>query len=186
MTTIVLAAGLSSRMGDNKLMLLYQDKPIIRVTVEKAISASDRVIVVLGHDKERVEDAISGLDAGTVFNPVYTSGMKSSIIAGIEAVSDDDFAILPGDLPLIEADDMEGTYRLLKDHEIARAIHGGLPGHPVAFRRNHRDKLIAFPGGMKEYLALYDVAKHNASEGSVYDIDTQEKYQALLSGDYDL
>ena len=77
MTTIVLAAGLSSRMGDNKLMLLYQDKPIIRVTVEKAISASDRVIVVLGHDKERVEDAISGLDAGTVFNPVYTSGMKS-------------------------------------------------------------------------------------------------------------
>ena len=54
MTIIVLAAGLSARMGENKLLLPYNGRPIIQSAVDTALSFSDDVIVVTGHERERV------------------------------------------------------------------------------------------------------------------------------------
>ena len=180
MTVIVLAAGLSSRMGDNKLLLPLNGKPLILSTIAAAASFSDSVIAVIGHERERMEGILQGTGARIVYCPDYIKGQKQSTLAGIREI-DDDFAILPGDLPLVTADDFEGPYRLLASHEISRAIYQGTPGHPVMFRKEHKEKLLSFEGTMKEYLSLYDVAAYNGSIGCVLDADTPQRYQEIIS-----
>ena len=71
MNTIVLAAGLSERMGKNKLLLPFRDEAIITTTVKNALSFSDRVIVVVGNEEDRIKEALSGLNIDFVFNKNY-------------------------------------------------------------------------------------------------------------------
>ena len=181
MTVIILAAGLSERMGENKLLLPLNGKPLIHSTIKAALSYTDDVIVVIGHDRERMEEALEGLPIRTVYCSDYLKGQKYSTLTGIEKVRDDDFAVLPGDLPLIGYEDFAGTAALLSTHTIARAIYRGTPGHPVMFRKEHRDRLLAFEGSLKEYLSLYDTAAYNGSIGTVLDADTPARYQEIIS-----
>src|SRR5262249_47827061 len=59
---IVLAAGRSTRMGSNKLVAELNGKPLVRIAAEQALaSRADPVIVVTGHEPERVEKALAGL-----------------------------------------------------------------------------------------------------------------------------
>ena len=180
MTVIVLAAGQSARMGENKLLLPLRGRPLILSTIGTTLEFTDDVVVVTGHERERMEAVLKDCGARAIYCPDYMKGQKYSTMAGIRE-TDDDFAILPGDLPLITADDLAGTYELLSSHEISRAIYQGIPGHPVMFRKEHRDKLLSFDGTMKEYLSLYDVAAYNGSIGSVLDADTPQRYQEILS-----
>lgn len=180
MTVIVLAAGQSTRMGENKLLLPLRGRPLILSTVEAASAFTDDVIVVIGHERERMEGALEGCGARIIYCPDYIKGQKYSTMAGIRE-TDDDFAILPGDLPLITLDDFTGTYELLSSHEISRAIYQGTPGHPVMFRKEHKERLLSFEGTLKEYLSLYDVAAYNGSIGSVLDADTPQRYQEIVT-----
>ena len=182
MTVILLAAGLSARMGTNKLLLPFRGQPLLLSAYSAALAASDRVIVVTGHDREKVEMLLPP-EAETVFAPDYAEGQKYSTLRGVEAVEDDDFAILPGDLPLITEEDIRGTSLLLAHQTVARAFHGGIPGHPVAYRKENRERLLAFAGTMKEYLSLYDAGRYEGSIGCIADADTPERYRALCDGD---
>ena len=186
MTIIVLAAGLSSRMGENKLLLPYNGRPIIQSAVDTALSFSDDVIVVTGHERERVEEALSGFDAEVIYCQNYMEGQKQSALCGLKASHSDDFAIVPGDLPLLSLSDYEGTASLLSSHTISRAVYAGMPGHPVMFRKEHRDRLLEFRGSFREYLSMYDVGRYNGSIGTVLDADTPSRYKAILSGNRDL
>lgn len=179
MTTILLAAGLSERMGENKLLLPYKGRTIIESTLNAIQHICDRIIVVVGNDKERVMDVLSSYNVEFLYNPEYKTGQRSSTIAGIESV-DDDFAVLPGDLPLLEEKDVEGIFSLLSNYSISRAFYNDIPGHPVAYRKENRERLLSFPGSMKEYLATTTIGIYNASIGTVFDIDTPEKYEDLL------
>lgn len=185
MTSIILAAGLSTRMGRNKLLLPYNGSTIIETTVMNVAPFSDRIIVVVGHEREKMEKLLSGYDICLVFNPDYIKGQRSSTIRGIENVVDDDFIVLPGDLPLITHEDISGTIDLLSTHMTARAMFKDTPGHPVAYRKENRERLISFPGSMKEYLRSTDIGFFNASIGAVFDVDTPARYEMLLSGDMD-
>lgn len=186
MTVIIPAAGVSARMGENKLLLPFNEKPLIHSTIETALSYTDNVIVVIGHERERMEEALKDLPVRTVYCEDYLKGQKYSTLRGVREVQDDDFAVLPGDLPLIRFEDLQGTEELLSSHVIARAIYRGIPGHPVMFRKDLKERLLSFEGTMKEYLSLYDTAAYNGSIGTVFDADTPVRYQALISGNYDL
>ena len=61
---MLLAAGRSSRMGGpNKLLALFDGKPLVRRSAERALgSKASGTIVVTGHQRERVRAALSGLD----------------------------------------------------------------------------------------------------------------------------
>lgn len=185
MTVIIPAAGLSERMGENKLLLPLDGKPLIHSTINAALSYTDDVIVVIGHERERMEEALSGLPVRIVCCDEYLKGQKYSTLAGLREAGDDDFAILPGDLPLVRFEDFQGTEALLSTHEIARAIYRGIPGHPVMFRKEHKEKLLAFDGTLKEYLSLYDTAAYNGSIGTVLDADTPERYQAIITKNFE-
>lgn len=186
MTTIVLAAGCSTRMGENKLLLRYNGKTVIEHVVETAILSSNRVIVVTGFEEEKIKKALEAYNVEIVFNKDYEHGQKSSCLAGLEKVEDDSFSIIPGDLALIEKSDLDSTFALLDSFDISRAYYKTIPGHPVAYRKENRDSLLAFPGSMKEYLSTKSVGIAECSIGSVYDIDTPERYKNLLLGNHNM
>jgi molybdenum cofactor cytidylyltransferase len=86
---VVLAAGTSTRMGQNKLFLKLGDETVVHRAVRRAAEAGlDPVVVVIGHEADRTRDAIGALQCTTVLNPDYEAGVNSSLRAGIRAVTE--------------------------------------------------------------------------------------------------
>src|SRR5215468_460788 len=84
---LVLAAGSSTRMGRNKLLLDIRGEPLVRRTVRAALDAGlAPVLVVLGHERERISASLEGLACQAVFNADHTDGVHTSLRRGIRAV----------------------------------------------------------------------------------------------------
>jgi molybdenum cofactor cytidylyltransferase len=78
---VVLAAGRSSRMGGpNKLLATIRGRPLVGIVAEAALASKARpVIVVTGHQRERVEAALAGLPVRLVHNPHFADGLGTSL-----------------------------------------------------------------------------------------------------------
>ncbi len=103
---IVLAAGRSSRMGVNKLLLRIDGEPLVRRAARAALDAGlDPVLVVLGHDADLVSRELDGLPCVRVENARHALGLATSLDAGVAAVPADAAAavVLLGDMPLVDA-----------------------------------------------------------------------------------
>ena len=101
---MVLAAGSSSRLGTNKLLLELESEAIVRLAARRALAAGlSPVIVVLGSEADRVAAALGGLPVTLVINPDHAAGMHASLRAGIARVpADCDAAIVVlADMPLV-------------------------------------------------------------------------------------
>ncbi len=186
MTTILLAAGLSSRMGRNKLLLPWRGMTVIENTLLSVLPLSERVIVVTGHEREKIESILKDYPVEFVYNSEYEKGQRGSTLKGIEAVGDDDFSVLPSDLPLLGVEDNESLFSSLERSPIVRPAHNSIPGHPVCYRRENRDKLLKWDGTMKEYLKREGFITIPSPIGCVYDVDTPSRYSALsvFNGDF--
>ena len=107
---LVLAAGQSTRMGTaNKLLLPFRGSTVVAQTVDAVLASGvAETIVVVGHEAERVREALNGKAVGLVENPDYTQGMATSIHAGINAVQSGTSAVMVclSDLPLLEAGEL--------------------------------------------------------------------------------
>lgn len=180
MTTILLLAGLSRRMGRNKLLLPYKGKHLFEHTLEAAIAGSDRVICVTGNDREEIERILSGYDVEVRFNPDYENGQKGSTLVGLEGV-DDDVAILAGDYPLLTPEEIRHGFEMLKEHQSARPMYGEEPGHPVFMRSEMLKGLREDPRPFKVHLRELGIYRYQSSPACITDIDTPELYQALLN-----
>ena len=87
-TAILLAAGLSKRLGRNKLLLLLGGETVIRKTAKAVCeSAVSEVILVTGHEEAEVKQAVEGLSVHFTHNPRYAEGQSTSMISGIETAS---------------------------------------------------------------------------------------------------
>ena len=88
-TGIVLAAGTSSRFGRTKQLLEHRGKPLVQHAVDAAAGAGlDEVVVVVGHEAERVELALRLLGNGrVVVNPRFEEGLSTSLAAGLGAAA---------------------------------------------------------------------------------------------------
>ena len=81
---VVLAAGLSSRMGVQKLLLPFGGKTVIGHIVDQLLASTvGEVHVVVGHEAERLSAELSGRAVSFVTNPEYKSGMLSSVRCGL-------------------------------------------------------------------------------------------------------
>jgi molybdenum cofactor cytidylyltransferase len=100
---IVLAAGSSVRMGRNKLLLELAGQSVVRRAVSRALAVLDPVIVVLGHEAERVRRELAGLPCRILVNPEHGRGMETSVRAGVAALPADAEAavMLLADMPLV-------------------------------------------------------------------------------------
>jgi molybdenum cofactor cytidylyltransferase len=104
---VVLAAGSSTRMGVNKLLIELEGETLVARTVRRAAAAGlDPVIVVLGHEADRVAAALNGVSCRAVVNAVHRNGQGSSFRCGIAAVPADAAAavVILADMPMVTAD----------------------------------------------------------------------------------
>lgn len=134
---IVLAAGLSRRMGEaNKLLMEQGGVPLVRRTVQHYRACSDRVTVVTGHDAAKVRAALEGLDVTCVRNPDYASGRQSSARFGLGRAMLDRDGVMIGlaDQPLLEASDIVdliAAFYRAKANKIMIPYYGDDRGNPI-------------------------------------------------------
>lgn len=135
---IVLAAGLSRRMGRAKLLLDWGGKPVIRRVVEQVKAGGvDEVLVVLGHEAPTIREALKGLPVRFVENPEPEAGQASSIACGVSALGPAASAALIalGDQPALPP---EVIPRLVETFNqtgkaIVAPLYRGVQGTPVLF-----------------------------------------------------
>src|SRR6185295_353638 len=85
---VVLAAGSSTRMGQNKLLLAVEGQPLVARAVRAAAAAGlAPIVVVLGHQAEQVRAALEGLEYHAVINPDHARGKGTSLQVGIAEVA---------------------------------------------------------------------------------------------------
>ncbi len=177
-TGIVLAAGFSSRMGRFKPALPFNGKPLLLHPVETLREICGEVIVVTGHQRERVEKLIRPLtDVKPVYNPDFKTGMFSSVKAGAKAVRTQRFFIVPGDIPLFT----QKTCALLlsRKGDVISPAFNGKKGHPVLLGPNIRRDILAAPETeiLRNILHRYDIITvETDDEGILVDFDTKNDY----------
>ena len=107
-TPILLAAGMSQRMGGlNKLLLPINGVPMVRhMALTLAAFADVPTVVVLGHEAQRVAAVLDGIALTIITNVQYQSGQMSSVTAGLIAAGQaTDYMICLADLPLLTTAD---------------------------------------------------------------------------------
>lgn len=135
---LVLAAGLSRRMGaPNKLLLPVGDEPLIRRTVRTVLHTGfDEIVVVLGHEADAVGKALEPLGVSTVYNEAFASGQVSSVRAGLAALTRpvDAVMVCLGDQPLLTVSDLGALRRAFVERphgSIVVPTFAGRRGNPV-------------------------------------------------------
>lgn len=189
---VVLAAGRGRRAGGPKALLRIGDATFVdRAVSVMAAPGVDRVVVVLGHEADRVR-AESSLpaDAVIVVNEAYDDGMLGSVVAGLDAaatVNADAVLLHPVDHPLVAPATVERVADAVRAGAlIAVPSFGGRRGHPGGFARGAWPALRAAPPteGARFVLASHpDWIRHvEGDRGCVAGIDTPEDYRRLIGG----
>ena len=137
---VVLAAGMSTRLGANKLLLWLDSEPLVRRAARLALDAGlSPVIVVLGHEAERVLPALEGLAIETVLNPAHRSGMGSSLRQGVARVPHDCVAavMLLADMPFVTAAMIEALVARFRagTEPLVLSLYGEVQAPPTLYGR---------------------------------------------------
>ncbi len=139
---IVLAAGLSTRMGRPKQLLDVGGVPMLVRVLEAALdSPLDRVLVILGHEAELLrgilEPFLVNEKLRVVLNRDFQEGMASSIRAGIRQIKEEfpSCMLLLADQPLLDARTIGFLLEAFwaSEKEICVPLAKGMRGHPVIF-----------------------------------------------------
>lgn len=195
---IILAAGLSSRMVENKVLLPWRDgKPLVRHVAAKFVAAcAGNVLIVTGRDAAQVAAAVADLNLRCVHNSDFATGeMLSSVKVGLRALRDNmglqrhksvaAAFIQPADMPLVTQTVVE---QLLAAHAAGWNVaprYKSRRGHPVLLDRAYWEAMLDLPAEAKprdviesarERLHLVDVE----AEGVLLDIDTRARYERAL------
>jgi molybdenum cofactor cytidylyltransferase len=188
---LVLAAGRSSRMGGaNKLLAEIGGRPLVRIAVEEALASQARpVIVVTGHQRERVEAALAGLPVDFVHNPYFADGLGTSLKTGIAALpaQSDGVIVCLGDMPQVDAamiNRLIGAIDPAKGALIAMPTIEGQRGNPVVWSRRFFPDLMAVEGdvGARYLIGRYTEAVAEvplSGKAALTDVDTPEVFEAV-------
>lgn len=187
---ILLAAGLSRRMGRAKLLLPLDGRPVVRHAVEGLLAAGvEPLSAVVGPDGDAVAAALADLRVQIVVNPHPEAGQASSLIAGIAALPPGTEAVLValGDQPFVPADVIRELIYALRgsDKVIAAPRYRDGLGNPVLFRAAVFPELLAL-GGDRGARAVVErdearVALVEVDRPMPEDVDTPDDYARLRS-----
>ena len=188
---VILAAGRSTRMGGpNKLTAEISGKPLVRIAAEQALASRARpVVVVTGHERDRVEAALKGLNVQRVHNPDFAAGLSTSLKAGLAALPHDiDGAIIClGDMPQVRADLIDKLIAAFDPERGALVVVpsiAGKRGNPVVWSRRFFPDLMAVEGDVGARHLIGEHAElvcevEMETDGVLIDIDTPDALAAL-------
>ena len=182
---IVLAAGKSSRMGTNKLLLLFDNKPVLEHILDRLTKYE--TFVVTGYNPEDIEKILFKYDIKILHNPDYENGMTSTFKKGLSAIGDnvDAVFLVLGDTfgfnpELLEkmVNKMESTKAL-----IISPIYDGKRGHPVLISSKLFPEFMRldFNQTLRDLILLHE-RDHQYVNGDIWtriDLDTPEDYEKV-------
>lgn len=186
---LVLAAGMSRRLGRAKQLLELGGKPLVARVVETALAAPlDGVIVVTGSHASEVELVIRDYRVYRVFNPHFSEGQGASLSAGIRAMpaTVDAVIILLADMPGIQPEAIASVvdhWRKTGAPAVVSAYEQA-SGHPVLFDRTTFLDLAQLEGesaGREVLHALGNLVEYAVVNlpGPPLDVDTDEDWATL-------
>ncbi|SOE18799.1 molybdenum cofactor cytidylyltransferase [Hoeflea halophila] len=190
---IVLAAGLSRRMGDiNKLLIEIDGMPMIRRTVAACAAVCDApVTVVTGHQSENIERVLEGLVVGFTHNPGFADGQQGSVAVGLRSAPEARTTLIVlGDQPLLDGPALEqllAAHHAGDESRITLPVNGDERGNPLLIPLPLKRSLMADkknPGCRKFTREHPDKVNLVALADPAYftDLDTLEDLQSYRAG----
>lgn len=192
LVAVVLAAGMSSRMGSAKLLEELDGKPLIRWACEAALaSRAHPVVVVTGHRGDEVAAALAGLAVELAPNPAYAEGLASSLRAGLARAEElapqaEGVLVCLGDMPKVTSEHLD---RLMSafDPEAAPIVVPTCQrkrGNPVLWGRRYFSELGALRGDVGARSLLERHAERICfvaldDPAILLDVDTPQALRAL-------
>ncbi len=185
---IVLAAGLSSRMGQPKMVLPWGDTTVIGRVVQVLRQAGVvEIVAVTGGARAVVERELARLAVRAVFNPRFAEDqMAYSLQAGLAALPPEKEAalIVLGDQPQIQ---VEVTTQVLRAYQATQASlvipsYQMRRGHPWLVSRSLWPEImqLELPGTLREVINAHAAEIHYlpvTSDSILRDLDTLDDYQ---------
>ena len=188
-TGVILAAGMSTRMGRFKPMLPIGDQTFIKRIIHMMhLAGIEDIIVVAGAHKNELEEHLAGEEVRILFNANYASTqMIESIRLAIRDVarSADAIVLTPADVALPDDCVYRAVIRMQKEGDCVRPSYGGRGGHPILINKQIFSSILAYAGdgGLKGALKEAGASIAWAAVGNpgvVMDADTPEDYQQAL------
>ncbi|MFF2587650.1 NTP transferase domain-containing protein [Peribacillus butanolivorans] len=187
---VILAAGMSTRMGKPKLLLPLNGQPLFKHALKATVDVSlQPIVLIAGHYIEEIRHYTHDFeDIEIIYNQNYANGMASSLKLGIQAVKKDVDAVMVflADQPLVS----KSIVQLLIDHykahkhegiRIVRSKYKEDLGHPILFDAelfNEFDSIEGDQGGkeiIKKYTQLTKIISFDNQMWGM-DVDTPEDY----------
>jgi molybdenum cofactor cytidylyltransferase len=187
---VLLAAGRSSRMGTTKPLLPLGSTTVIERLVDSVSRAPvGEIVVVTGHNLEKIAPVLDRLPVRQAHNAGYEAGMFSSVRVGVGALRPgaDAFFILPADYPLVGPEVLDRLIDRFRQGwpAILHPTCCGLRGHPPLISGRYREALLEASGedDLRSFLC-----RHRECEAEVevedltvlMDMDTAEDYGRIV------
>lgn len=189
-SSILLAAGESRRMGEFKQLLDLGGKSFVERCTDTLLASNvSEVIIVTGHRESEVRRAIGNRPVRFIHNSGYPSGMASSIKSGVQALNDGVRACVLAlvDQPQIATDVID---RLIETYEKSHPLiviptFEGKNGHPLLFDLALREEILSMDPdhGLREVVRSHasEIAHVEISSREILeDFDLPQDYQRLL------
>jgi molybdenum cofactor cytidylyltransferase len=192
---LVLAAGQSRRMGPvNKLLADVGGKPMVRRVVDAVLASRARpVVVVTGHEAERVRAALDALPVTLVDNPDYAEGLSTSLRRGLGALPETAPGALVclGDMPLIDGTQLDrliAAFDPTAGRAICVPVWHGKRGNPVLWARRFFAEMQTVEGdvGARHLIGEHGDSVHEVemqSDAVLIDVDSPDALAALAERD---
>jgi len=188
---IILAAGVSSRMGKFKPMLPIGGTTFIKRLISQMRAAGvEDIVVVTGYRHDELEKHLKDMKVKTVFNDrFYATQMLDSVKMGIDELKDSCDKVMLSPVDVVMSPQWLYEKVIKSKADFVRPLYNGEPGHPVLIKKTLFDYILNYEGDRglrgavessgKKILNL-DVEDPNI----LLDADTFEDYRKALS-EYD-
>jgi molybdenum cofactor cytidylyltransferase len=183
---ILLAAGLSSRFGRQKLLEAWRGEPLVRSAARRLLDAGLSPLLVVVSEEPQFDNVLDGLPVLVVENPAPQQGISRSIGIGLRALPAESAAALiaVADQPYVTADALAELIRAFKPGGIVVPRYGDHRGNPAIFDRRFFAELLALEGdhGGQAVVSAHPeaVVEVNLAAGMGADIDRPEDWQGYV------
>jgi molybdenum cofactor cytidylyltransferase len=190
---LLLCAGLSGRMGTSKALMIYNGLPFAILIIKKLLLVCNEVIVVVGHESEKIETGIKNylkadevLKVKFVLNDNYNAGMFSSLQCGLKCISNTDWILYH----FVDQPSLPVSFYNQFVEQLSEGINWVQPshknnlGHPVLFNRKVTNMILQ----LSENNSLRDLSNDQGITKQIWncnypevlqDIDTIDQFNNL-------
>ena len=189
---VILAAGASRRMGKNKMLLVLEGESLIRRAAKRALGAGlSPVVVVIGHEADRLRAELKDLPLEFAVNLDYTGPTSGSLHQGLNALGSDVDAVVVmlGDMVRVSAETLAMLVAAARGTEAPLVVsrYGDVTAPPLLFRRALFGELLSWTGeGCGK--AVVQAHKHEAMYVDrpvtlLTDVDTPEDFAIAIAAE---